>query len=120
MDTTEYITRWNIKLDTLLLIRRNFNTIEKILETAQEEYRFHRIEKYVLNRLILFLHSFKTVTLFFEGEKRLSTHLVLLHMHTLNKKLIKLQNEDTTTEVQTVTRYYWIMFLILNFNQLYS
>lgn len=108
LDTTvkqECISRWNTKFDMLVSIRKNFDRIEKTLESTKEEYRLHAIEKYLLDRLILFLHPFKTATLLFEAEKKPTIHLVLLHMHILKEKLIKLQSEETTIEVQALIRH---------------
>lgn len=108
LDTTvkqECTSRWNTKFDMLLSIRENFSSIEQILESAKEQHRLYGIEKYLLDRLIIFLQPFKTATLLFEAEKKPTIHLVLLHMHILKEKLIRLQNEETTTEVQAVIRH---------------
>lgn len=101
----ECTSRWNTKFDMILSIRKNYNSIEKLLEDSKEEHRLHGVEKYLLDRLILFLQPFKTATLIFEAEKKPTIHLVLLHMHIFKEKLTILQNEETIPEVQAVIRH---------------
>ncbi|XP_054725566.1 E3 SUMO-protein ligase ZBED1-like [Anastrepha obliqua] len=91
--------RWNTQFDMLCAIHKNFNVIEEILETSW--YHLTKIEK-DLQRVINILEPFKSASLILEEENNATIHLVLLHMHILKEKLLKLLNEKSNNGIPAI------------------
>uniref|UniRef100_A0A0A1WZI3 Transposable element Hobo transposase n=1 Tax=Zeugodacus cucurbitae TaxID=28588 RepID=A0A0A1WZI3_ZEUCU len=98
----ECTTDWREMFDTLHRIRESFSAIKDNLEETGVTQDFNGIERNLLERIINFLEPFKNLTTLLEVEKVPTIQLVLLHMHVLKEKLMKLRNEESNHEMRYI------------------
>lgn len=101
----ERSSSWNTKYDACFSVHQNFDAVEDILEKFGESHRLLGIDKYLLDRILVFLQLFNNVTFLMESEKKPTIHLVLLHMHILKEKLHKLRDEESNNEMRSIVAH---------------
>lgn len=98
----EYASDWNTEFEMLYSIRENFNGVKDNLKESGESQHFVGISKHLLDRVIALLEPFKSLTLLLQAEKVPTIHLVLLHMHVLQEKLVRLLSEESNQEIRSI------------------